>query len=122
VKVIVLKNDALGMIKWEQMIFLGNPEYGCELEPIDFVKVAEGCGLRAFRITDPEHCAAQLREAWQESGPTLIEAVVDPHTPPLPPRIKASEALHFAEALARGTPHRGKIALTVTSDVVRQLV
>ncbi len=122
VKVIVLKNDTLGMIKWEQMIFLGNPEYGCELEPIDFVKVAEGCGLAGFRIVEPEHCASQLREAWEVKGPALVEAVVDPHSPPLPPKIKASDALHFAEALARGTPHRGKIALTIASDIVRQLV
>src|SRR5262249_33165850 len=28
VKVIVVKNDTLGQIKWEQMVFLGNPEYG----------------------------------------------------------------------------------------------
>src|SRR5918995_5221469 len=31
VKIIVIKNNTLGMIKWEQMVFLGNPEYGCEL-------------------------------------------------------------------------------------------
>jgi len=48
--------------------------------------------------------------------------VVDPHEPPMPPKIKAEQALHFAESLARGTPHRGKIALTVASDTVRELV
>ena len=122
VKVVVMRNDSLGMIKWEQMIFLGNPEYGCELQPIDFVKVAEGCGLAGFRIVEPEHCAAQLREAWETKGPALIEAVIDPHTPPMPPKIKVSDALHFAEALAGGTPHRGKIALTVASDKVRELI
>jgi len=31
IKVIVVKNNTLGMIKWEQMVFFGNPEYGCEL-------------------------------------------------------------------------------------------
>ena len=41
VPVIVVKNNTLGMIKWEQMVFLGNPEIGCELQPIDFVKIAE---------------------------------------------------------------------------------
>lgn len=43
IKILVMKNNTLGLIKWEQMIFLGNPEYGVELSPIDFVKVAEGC-------------------------------------------------------------------------------
>jgi pyruvate dehydrogenase (quinone) len=122
VKVIVLRNDVLGMIKWEQIVLLGNPEYGCELQPIDFVKVAEGCGLSAVRIEDPAMCGDLLDEALQREGPCLIEAVVDPHTPPLPPKLRPADALHLAEALAAGTPHRGKIAMTIASDVVRQLV
>jgi pyruvate dehydrogenase (quinone)/pyruvate oxidase len=36
VKIVVVKNNSLGQIKWEQMAFLGNPEFGCELQPIDF--------------------------------------------------------------------------------------
>jgi pyruvate dehydrogenase (quinone) len=52
----------------------------------------------------------------------VVEALVDPHEPPLPPKITAQQALHFAESLARGTPNRGKIAATVASDTVRELV
>jgi pyruvate dehydrogenase (quinone) len=33
IKVVVVKNNVLGMIKWEQMVFLGNPEYGVALNP-----------------------------------------------------------------------------------------
>jgi pyruvate dehydrogenase (quinone)/pyruvate oxidase len=122
VKIIVIKNDTLGQIKWEQMVFLGNPEYGCELEPIDFVRVAEGCGLRAIRIDDPARCGAQLREALAAPGACLIEAVVDPYEPPMPPKVEAKQALHMAEALAKGTPNSRKIALTLASDTVRELV
>ncbi len=43
-KVIVLKNNTLGMIRWEQMGFLGNPEYGVEFSPIDFAGFARNCG------------------------------------------------------------------------------
>jgi pyruvate dehydrogenase (quinone) len=121
-KIIVIKNNALGQIKWEQMVFLGNPEFGCELEPIDFVKVAEGCGIRAVSIDDPARCGDQLREALASRGPCLIEAVVDPYEPPLPPKIEAKQALHMAEALAKGTPHAMKTALTLGSDTVRELV
>ena len=122
VKIIVIKNDTLGQIKWEQMVFLGNPEYGCELEPIDFVRVAEGCGIRAIRIDDAALCADQLREALAAPGACLIEAVVDPNEPPMPPKIEVKQALHLAEALVKGTPNRGKIALTLASDTVRELV
>lgn len=122
VKIIVIKNNSLGMIKWEQMVFLGNPEYVCDLEPIDFVKVAEGCGLRAVRIEGPEECGAQLREALVEPGPCLIEAIVDPHEPPMPPKMEAKQALRLSESLIKGTPNAKKIALTIGSDVVRELV
>ncbi|HEX3422727.1 MAG TPA: thiamine pyrophosphate-dependent enzyme [Sphingomicrobium sp.] len=121
-KIIVIKNNALGQIKWEQMVFLGNPEFGCELEPIDFVKVAEGCGIGALRIDDPERCSEQLREALAKPGPCLIEAVVDPFEPPMPPKVELKQAMHMAEALARGTPQAMKTALTLASDTVRELV
>lgn len=122
VKVVVIKNNTLGQIKWEQMVFLGNPEYGCELEPIDFAKVAEACGLKADTIDEAEKCGKQLRNMFARPGGGLIEAVVDPHEPPMPPNIEMKQALHFAESLAKGTPNRGKIALTVASDVVREIV
>jgi len=122
VKIVVIKNNVLGQIKWEQMVFLGHPEYVCELQPIDFAMVARGFGLESFIIEDPKKCAETLAAAFNTPGPVLVEAVVDPHEPPLPPKIKASQALHFAEALAKGTPHGGKIALTAVSDTVRELV
>jgi pyruvate dehydrogenase (quinone)/pyruvate oxidase len=121
-KIIVIKNNTLGQIKWEQMVFLGNPEYGCELEPIDFVRVAEGCGISTMRIEDPARCADQLREALAAPGPCLIEAVVDPYEPPMPPKVEVKQAMHMAEALAKGTPHAMKTALTLGSDTVRELV
>ena len=121
-KIIVIKNNALGQIKWEQMVFLGNPEFGCELEPIDFTKMAEGCGLRAVRIDDPERCGEQLKEAFARPGPCLIEAVVDPFEPPMPPKVELKQAVHMAEALAKGTPQAMKTALTLASDTVRELV
>jgi pyruvate dehydrogenase (quinone)/pyruvate oxidase len=122
VKIIVVKNNVLGQIKWEQMVFLGHPEYECELQPIDFATVAHGFGLASFRIDNPKSCAETLRAALAAPGPVLIEATVDPNEPPLPPKIEAKQARHFAEALAKGTPNGGKIALTVLSDKVRELI
>ena len=50
VKIVVIKNNTLGQIKWEQLVFLGNPEYVCDLQPVDFAAVARGFGLTAFSI------------------------------------------------------------------------
>lgn len=122
IKIVVIKNNVLGQIKWEQIVFLGNPEYGCELQPIDFASVARACGIMGFTIDDPTRCSDILGEALAHRGPVLIEAVVDPHEPPMPPKVTLKQAAHFAEALARGTPSGGKIALTVASDTVREIV
>jgi pyruvate dehydrogenase (quinone) len=122
IKVVIVKNNSLGMIKWEQMVFLGNPEYGCELQPIDFAAFARACGGTGFSVADPKQCGAVLDQAFATDGPVIVEATVDPFEPPMPPKISAGQAAKFAEALAKGTPHRNKIALTVLADKVRELV
>jgi pyruvate dehydrogenase (quinone)/pyruvate oxidase len=122
VKVVVLHNNVLGMIKWEQMVFLGNPEFGCELEPMDYAAVARACGASGFTIEDPADCGSILEKALRTPGPVVIDAHVDPHEPPLPPKIEPKQAIKFAESLIRGTPYRGKILATVLSDKVREIV
>jgi len=118
IKVVIVKNNVLGMIKWEQMVFLGNPEYGVQLEPIDFVKFAESCGAIGFRCQTSEEARPALEAMMLAEGPALVEATVDPFEPPMPARIKAKQALHMAESLARGEPNRGRIALTLFRDKV----
>ena len=122
VKVVIVKNNTLGQIKWEQMVFLGNPEFGVELEPIDHVKFAEACGATGFSIQDPAQCAQVLEQALRTPGPVIIEAVVDQNEPPMPPKVTRDQAVKFAQSLVRGQPNRDKIALTVLSDQVRELV
>jgi pyruvate dehydrogenase (quinone)/pyruvate oxidase len=125
ITIVVVKNNTYGMIKWEQMVFLGNPEYGCELEPIDFVKYAEACGATGFHCERPKDVkrtlVSALAAARKTRRPTLVEAVVDPFEPPQPPRIRVEQALHMARALARGEPHRGRIALTLFRDKIHDL-
>jgi pyruvate dehydrogenase (quinone)/pyruvate oxidase len=122
IKIIVIKNNTLGQIKWEQMVFLGNPEYACDLYPADFVTIARGAGIEAIQITEATKCAAQLDGVLGRNEPVLIEAVVDPFTPPMPAKIKASQAMKLAEALIRGEPNRTRIAITNAHDKVRELV
>jgi pyruvate dehydrogenase (quinone)/pyruvate oxidase len=119
IKVVIIKNNVLGMIKWEQMVFLGNPEYGVELQPIDFVRFAEACGGIGFRCEKPDEVRPALAAMMLADGPALCEAVVDPFEPPMPARVTAKQALHVAESLARGEPNRGRIALTLFRDKVR---
>jgi pyruvate dehydrogenase (quinone)/pyruvate oxidase len=122
VKIVVIKNNTLGQIKWEQMVFLGNPEYACDLQPIDFASIARGFGVTGYTIEDPAQCGEILRQALATRGPALVEAVVDQNEPPMPPKVSFKEARHLAESLARGTPAAGEIAKTIAANVVRELV
>lgn len=122
IKVVIIKNNTLGQIKWEQMVFLGNPEYGVTLEDIDFAAFAYACGGTGFTVEDPAQCGKILDQALNTPGPVIVQAVVDPFEPPMPAKIKPNQAIKFAESLAKGEPNRMKIAGTVFEDKVRELV
>jgi pyruvate dehydrogenase (quinone) len=122
VKVIVIKNNVLGEIKWEQLALEGNPEYGVELQPIDFAAYAKACGAGGFTIEKPNDAKGILKEALDYPGPAVVQAVVDPNEPPFPGKISTKQAIHFAEALARGERNRWDIIKTVLEDKVREVV
>ena len=60
VKIIVLKNNSLAEVKFEQ-IELGNPSFGCDLSPIDFVAFARACGAEGYRCERPRRCGRRFR-------------------------------------------------------------
>src|SRR5262249_45178957 len=121
VKVIIIKNNVLGMIKWEQMVLEGNPEFGVELQPIDFAAFARACGAVGLTVSEPDRVESILREALDAPGPAVVEAVVDPLEPPLPGKITAEQAWKFAEALVRGQRDNWKIFKTVMKDRIREV-
>jgi pyruvate dehydrogenase (quinone) len=117
VKVVVINNFSIGLILWEQMAFLGNPEFLCDLSEIDFAQVARGCGLHGIRVTEPGDCRQALEEALAYDGPALVDCVVDPEESPLGETLKPAQAKHLAEALAKGTPGaREKARLLLRED------
>jgi len=119
---VVVKNNTLGQIKWEQIVFLGNPEYGCDLNDFDFAKFAEACGAAGWNVDRPEDIRPALEAALASGKPSVVAVAVDPNEPPMPPKVSAKQALHLAEALAKGEPGGPDIVKTLTRDKVRELV
>ena len=103
IKIVVMKNNSLGQIKWEQLMFLGNPEYECDLTPIDFAMAAQAFGIKGFRADTPESCMAALDQALAHGGPALVEGTVDPHEPLLPAKRIDKYAENMEKALEAGT-------------------
>jgi len=122
VKVIIIKNNVLGQIKWEQMVFEGNPQYGVELQPIDFAAYARACGAAGFTVDDPAQVEAVLRQAFAVPGPAVIETVVDPNEPAMPGHVTMKQAWNFGKALVRGEKDRLAIIKTILEDRIREVV
>jgi pyruvate dehydrogenase (quinone) len=116
IKVVILKNNTLGMIRWEQMAFLGNPEFGVEFSPIDFAKIAEACGGIGYTIKEYDDIKPIMKKALsnnQARKPTIIEAYVDPFEPPMPPKVEPEFVKNMAESFAKGQPYAKRIGLTL---------
>jgi len=122
VKVIIVKNNTLGQIKWEQMAQEGNPEFGVDLQPIDFAAYAKACGAGGFCIDDPARAEAVLREAFAYPGPAVIETVVDANEPGLPGHITTTQAVKFAEAILKGEKDRAPIIANVVKDMLKDVL
>jgi len=122
VKVIIIKNNALGQIKWEQIVEDAYPEFGVDLQPIDFAGYAKNCGAAGYCIDDPARAEAVLREALAHPGPAVIECVVDPNEPPMPGKISTGQAINFAESLLHGEKNRWDIVKSVLADKVREVI
>ena len=120
--VVIVKNNTLGQIKWEQIVFLGNPEYGCELHEIDFAEYARACGGLGLTVREPDQIRPALEQAFASDRPSVVEVYVDPFEPPMPPKVTVKQAAHFAEALVKGQPQGGRIALTIFRDKINELI
>jgi pyruvate dehydrogenase (quinone) len=84
VKIVILKNNSLSEVRVEQQE-LGNPPYGCDLGPIDFVAFAKACGADGFRCATAAEVRPALTSALRSPKAAVVEAVVDPDEPPAKP-------------------------------------
>jgi pyruvate dehydrogenase (quinone) len=109
--VLVLNNRDLNQVTWEQRALQGDPMYPATQEIPDFpyARFAELVGLRGYRVDDPSQIADAWNAVLSADRPAVLEAVVDPEVPPLPPHISFEQAKHFAQAALSGDPRRGRM-------------
>ncbi len=122
VKVIVVRNDSLGQIKWEQLMFLGNPEYGCDLHPIDYAAFARACGATGFTVNSPDRVGSLIDEALATPGPVILEAHVDPLEAPMFANMREEQAKKLRQALQSGQPDAEGILANARKERARELV
>ncbi|MGN6181319.1 MAG: thiamine pyrophosphate-requiring protein [Mucilaginibacter sp.] len=117
--ILVLNNSDLNMVTWEQRIMAGNPEFtgSQDLPYFPYAQYAEMLGLKGIKVDDPE----KVGEAWQQAlgadRPVLLEAVVDPNVPPMPPHITFDQMVKFTKTLIKGDAKEAGIINQTFKDV-----
>ncbi len=114
--VLVLNNNDLNQVTWEQRVMSGDPKFeGSQNVPeFNYAEYAESIGLKGIRMERPEDIAPGWDEALGAGKPVVVDALVDPEVPPLPPHIKLEQATGYAKAIFKGDPEAW--------DAVRQSV
>jgi pyruvate dehydrogenase (quinone) len=105
--VLVLNNRDLNQVTWEQRAMEGDPQNpSTQLIPdVRYADYAKLIGLDGVRVETPDRIEAAWDEAFAADRPFVIDAVVDPEVPPLPPHVTVEQAKAFMSALRGGDPH-----------------
>lgn len=103
---IVINNHVLGMVRQWQTLFYGKRYSNTVLnDSVDFVKIAEGMGAKAYRVTTVEEFEAALKDAIAMDIPCVIDAQIDEDDkvfPMVPANTAISEAFSEEDLAAKG--------------------
>jgi pyruvate dehydrogenase (quinone) len=121
--VLVLHNDDLNQVTWEQRVLAGDPklEVSQTIPDFPYADYARSLGLHGIKVDSPARVAEAWDEALNAGRPVLYEAVTDPEVPPLPPHIKLEQATSLAKALAKGDSHGGRIAVQSLKGKLKEM-
>ncbi|HZP73433.1 MAG TPA: thiamine pyrophosphate-requiring protein [Gaiellaceae bacterium] len=105
--VLVLNNQDLNQVTWEQRAMEGDPKNPMtqRIPDVRYADFARLIGLEGVRIESPDGIDAAWEEAFASDRPFVIDAVCDPEVPPLPPHITVEQAKHFMKAVRGGDPN-----------------
>jgi pyruvate dehydrogenase (quinone) len=104
--VLVLNNQDLNQVTWEQRAMQGDPKNPMtqRIPDVRYADFARSIGLEGVRVESPDRIEAAWDEAFAADRPFVIDAVCDPNVPPLPPHITVEQAKHLMHALRQGDP------------------
>jgi pyruvate dehydrogenase (quinone) len=122
--VLVLNNQDLNQVTWEQRAMSGDPKNPMtqRIPDVRYADFAKLIGLDGVRVETPDDIAGAWDAAFSADRPFVIDAVVDPNVPPLPPHITVAEAKSLIRALRKGDPDaRGVVTQSFRQKILEFL-
>ncbi|CAJ0705243.1 thiamine pyrophosphate-requiring protein [Ralstonia mannitolilytica] len=119
----VLNNQDLNEVTWEQRVMEGNPKFPAsqDIPDVPYHRFAELIGLQGLYVDNPDQLAGAWDEALAADRPVVLEVKTDPDVPPLPPHVTLQQARNFATALAYGDPDASGVLRGTARQVLSTL-
>jgi pyruvate dehydrogenase (quinone) len=117
--ILVLNNRDLNYVSWEQRSMVGDVRFAATqgLPDVPYSQWAKLLGLHGIRVERPEDIGPAWEEALSADRPCVLDVLVDPDVPPLPPHISAEEAMGMAKAVLKGDPDSRRILRQTLKDL-----
>ena len=122
--ILVLNNQDLNQVTWEQRVMAGDPKFEVSQNVPDFpyAEYANMLGLKGIKVDDPEKISRAWDRALSADRPVILEVMTDPDVPPLPPHINFEQAVKYSEALIKGDPEEIGIIRQTFKDALESIV
>ena len=104
--IIVLNNRDLNMVTWEQRMQAGEPKFEAsqDIPDVPYGAFAELLGLKGIRVERTEEIKQALEALLQADRPAVLDVLVDPDVPIVPPHLDKSKLMNFSKAMLKGDP------------------
>jgi pyruvate dehydrogenase (quinone) len=119
--IIVLNNRDLNMVTWEQRMQAGEPKFEAsqDIPDVPYGQFAELLGLKGIRLEDPQQIANALQFVFTADRPAVLDVLVDPNVPILPPHLEKSKMMNFSKAMLKGDPDSHQIMRQTIRDMMQ---
>ncbi|MBG9771328.1 pyruvate oxidase [Bacillus vallismortis] len=119
VTVVILNNENLGMIEYEQQV-KGNIDYVTKLQNVDYAAFAESCGAKGIKVTRAEELAPAFHEALHADQPVVVDVMIG-NEPPLPGKITYGQAKGFSKYMLKNFFENQKIDMPPLKKSLKRL-
>ncbi len=122
--IMVLHNNDLNQVSWEQRVMNGDPKFSAsqDLPDFPFAEYAKLLGLKGVCIDDPDFIGEGWDEVLSADRPAVLEVITDPNVPTVPPHISFQQMVNFSKTLMKGDPDEAGIIRQTWKDVVQGIL
>ncbi|MHB8505336.1 MAG: thiamine pyrophosphate-requiring protein [Acidimicrobiales bacterium] len=118
--VMVLNNEDLNQVTWEQRAMEGDPRFDAS-QAIPYVSYADWAGLiglKGIKVTRSDQIEAAMTEAFAADRPVIIDALTTPDEPPMPPHVTFDQVKALTKSVI-AAPAEG---ITGAKEGVREMI